>query len=135
MNCEVCNSIGDIHHIVHRREGGLNFNINYKYLCKTHHRGIHGPHRNRVIDYTYKLEMQNLLYSTFSNTYYSLHEINNILKISISSRKKISRNVFLYKEGYKNVELIFFLMGSKFYSDYGLEDLILQTAIDMEKSL
>lgn len=135
MNCEVCNARGDIHHIVHRREGGLNFKLNYKYLCIPHHRGIHGPHRNKIIDYTYKLEMQNILHDTFSNTYYSLDEINNLLKLSISSRKKIAHNVHLYKEGYKNIELIHFLMGGRFYSEYGLEDLIIQTAIDNEKSL
>ena len=135
MNCEVCNAKGDIHHIVYRTRGGLNFNLNYKYLCRTHHRGINGPHRDKITDYKYKLEMQDKLYSTFSKTYYSIFLINEILGLSISSRKKIQDSLFLYKEGYKNTELIFFLMGNHHYSTIGLEDFILQTAIDKEKSL
>ena len=135
MNCEVCNAKGDIHHIVYRGHGGLNFELNYKYLCRTHHRGINGPHRNKTTDYTYKLEMQDKLYATFTETYYSIFAINEILGLSISSRKKIQANLFLYKEGYKNTELIFFLMGNRHYSPIGLEDFILQTAIDKEKSL
>ncbi|MGL5633810.1 MAG: HNH endonuclease [Sarcina sp.] len=135
MRCEVCNARGDIHHIVHRRKDGLNFELNYKYLCHRHHRGLDGPHRNKIIDYSYKLEMQNNLYDTFTNSFYTIDEINNILKLSISSRKKIQEALFLYKEGYKNTELIFFLMGKKSYSEEGLEDLDIQTAIWKEKAL
>ena len=135
MNCEVCGGNGDIHHIVYRSRGGLNFELNYKYLCRIHHRGINGPHKNKIIDYEYKLEMQDKLYSTFTKKYYSINSINEILDLSISSRKKIQTELFLYKEGYKNSELIFFLMGKHHYSMTELEDLIIQTAIDNEKSL
>ena len=134
MNCEICGAKGDIHHIVYRGHGGLNFELNYKYLCKKHHRGIHGPHKNKIIDYKYKLEMQDKLCSIFIKTYYSIDSINEILRLSISSRKKIQNKLFLYKEGYKNSELIFFLMGDHYYNTIELEDLILQTEIDKEKS-
>lgn len=135
MDCAVCGSRGDIHHIVHRREGGLNFNLNYKYLCRSHHRGLNGPHKNKIIDYTYKLEMQDMLYSTFGKEFYSITQINEILGLSINSRKKIKDSLFLYKEGFKKSELIYFLMGQKTYTLEGLEDLTIQLAIDNEKSL
>ncbi len=32
--CEICGDYADVHHIVHRSEGGLDFKLNYKYLCK-----------------------------------------------------------------------------------------------------
>ena len=57
--CEICGDYADVHHIVHRSEGGLDFKLNYKYLCKKHHRSKLGPHRDKVVDLNYKLEMQN----------------------------------------------------------------------------
>ena len=54
--CEICGDYADVHHIVHRSEGGLDFKLNYKYLCKKHHRSKIGPHRDKVIDLNYKLE-------------------------------------------------------------------------------
>lgn len=135
MKCAVCGSRADIHHIVHRREGGMNFELNYKYLCHLHHRGLRGPHRNKIIDYEYKFELQNKFESIFTKEFYTLNEINQTLKLSISNKKRIQNNLFLYKEGYSSIELIKFLMGGKVYSIIGLEDLILNTAILLEKSL
>ena len=55
--CEICNKPADIHHIVHRSEGGLDIEINYKYLCNEHHRGKNGPHHSIEIDLKYKLDI------------------------------------------------------------------------------
>ena len=38
------------HHIVYRSQGGLDFEMNYKYLDSNSHRGINGPHRNKETD-------------------------------------------------------------------------------------
>ena len=46
--CEICGDYADVHHIVHRSEGGLDFKLNYKYLCKKHHRSKLGPHRDKL---------------------------------------------------------------------------------------
>ena len=35
--CEICHEKADIHHIVHRHEGGFDIEINYKYLCEKNH--------------------------------------------------------------------------------------------------
>lgn len=60
--CEICNAEADIHHIVHRSEGGFDIELNYKYLCPSHHRGKYGPHQSKEVDYRYKLDLQNKLY-------------------------------------------------------------------------
>ena len=60
--CEICNAPADIHHIVHRSEGGLDIKLNYKYLCPQHHRGKSGPHHSKEVDLKYKLELQNKLF-------------------------------------------------------------------------
>ena len=57
-NCEICGDKADIHHIIHRSEGGFDIEINYKYLCALHHRGKNGPHQNQFVDLQYKIDMQ-----------------------------------------------------------------------------
>ena len=74
-NCEICGNKADIHHIVHRSEGGFDIEINYKYLCALHHRGKNGPHQNQFVDLQYKVDMQIKLYSILPKEYYSPKEI------------------------------------------------------------
>ena len=47
--CEVkgCNQPGQRHHIVFRSQGGLDFKLNYKYLCPEHHTGNESPQKER----------------------------------------------------------------------------------------
>lgn len=53
------------HHIVFKSQGGLDFELNYKYLTLEGHEGDNGPHRNRATDLMYKLELQGQLEALF----------------------------------------------------------------------
>ncbi len=125
-SCEICKKDGDIHHIVHRSEGGLDFKLNYKYLCPNHHRGKNGPHKNKFVDLNYKLEMQIALESTLKKEFYSLDEIYELTHIKKNQLKKLSKNLKLYKEGYMSKDIIFELMGRKKYSKEYIEDLLIE---------
>ncbi|WP_251860234.1 HNH endonuclease signature motif containing protein [Clostridium sp. Marseille-Q2269] len=119
--CEVCGREGaEIHHIIHKCEGGMDLEINYKYLCGRHHRGKHSPHKDHNIDVSYKLELQNTLEKLFIKEYYSFNSIQHILNINKNKCKKIVQDLKLYKEGYKSKDIIYKLMGKKHYNEYNL---------------
>lgn len=115
--CEICNEKADIHHIVHRSEGGLDIELNYKYLCEKHHRGKNGPHHSIETDIKYKLELQNKLYSLLPKEYYTFKELVQILELSINALKRITKNIKLSKEGYKKDYIIIHIMGGTLYSE------------------
>lgn len=125
-SCEICRKEGDIHHIVHRSEGGLDFELNYKYLCPNHHRGKNGPHKDKFVDLKYKLEMQIILESTLKKEFYSLNEVYELIHIKKNQLKRLSKNLKLYKEGYLSKDIIFELMGRKKYSKEYIEDLLIE---------
>ncbi len=124
--CEICNEKADIHHIIHRSEGGFDIEINYKYLCPKHHRGKNGPHRSLETDIKYKIELQDKLYNILNKEYYTSKELGSILNIPLNTLKRITKNIKLYKEGYKKDDIILTLMGNKLYSEETLEDLEIQ---------
>lgn len=124
--CEICNKKADIHHIVHRSEGGFDIQLNYKYLCPVHHRGRLGPHHNLEIDIQYKLELQNKLYKLLRKDYYSSKQLSQILNLSRNTSKRLVKNLKLYKEGYKKDDIILSLMGGTFYNAESLEYLRFQ---------
>lgn len=124
--CEICNEKADIHHIIHRSEGGFDIEINYKYLCPKHHRGKNGPHRSLETDIKYKIELQDNLYNILNKEYYTSKELGSILNIPLNTLKRITKNIKLYKEGYKKDDIILTLMGNKLYSEETLEDLEIQ---------
>ena len=124
-NCEICGNKADVHHIVHRSEGGFDIELNYKYLCAYHHRGKNGPHQNQFVDLQYKIEMQNKLYNTLQKEYYSPKEISQILGIHNNSLKRLLKNLKRYKEGYKRDDIIYTLMGCVKYIIETLEELAL----------
>lgn len=113
--CEVCGKKAEIHHIVNRCQGGIDFDLNYKYLCSEHHRGENGPHKNWKIDLQYKLEMQENLCEILLKDFYNLEEISYILHINKNKTKKIMKHSKVYKEGYKKEDIIFKLMGNELY--------------------
>lgn len=121
--CEICGSTADIHHIVHKSEGGLDIDINYKYLCNKHHRGKHGPHHDKKVDLLYKIELQKKLYSLLTKEFYFEKELGEILGLSNSASKRLTRKLQLFKEGYKKDDIIFMLMGGEDYSISKLYDL------------
>ncbi|MBU5315085.1 HNH endonuclease [Clostridium bornimense] len=115
--CEICGANADKHHIIFRSEGGLNFPLNFKFLCNKHHRGKYGPHNDKLIDLKYKLELQNNLYLLLTKQYYSIDEISKLININPRLLKKLLVSFKNYKEGYKKEDIIYILMGKKFYSE------------------
>ena len=124
--CEICNKEADIHHIVHKSEGGLDIDLNYKYLCEEHHRGKNGPHRSLEIDIKYKIEMQNKLYKILSKDFYSSKELSVILNASINIIKRITKNLKQYKEGFKKDDIIRSIMGGTLYNEEMIENIKIQ---------
>lgn len=116
--CEVCGKEhAEIHHIIHKSEGGIDLEINYKYLCSEHHRGRYGPHKNNKLDLQYKLELLKKLNTLFDKSYYSQIEIQMKLSINKSKAKKFLKGLKMYKEGYKREDIIYNIMGKKNYDD------------------
>ena len=128
--CEICNEKADVHHIIHRSEGGFDIEINYKYLCPKHHRGKNGPHRCLETDIKYKIELQDKLYNILSKEYYTSKELGSSLNIPSNTLKRITKKIKLYKEGYKRDDIILTLMGNKLYSEETLEDLEIKHLLD-----
>ncbi len=128
--CEICNAPADIHHIVHRSEGGFDIEINYKYLCEYHHRGKYGPHHSKEVDLRYKLDLQNKLFEILKKDYYSFKSLAIELNIPKNTLKRITKNLKLYKEGYKKEDIIFKIMGEKLYSEEMIIDLTLDKIIN-----
>ena len=124
--CEICNKEADIHHIVHKSEGGLDIDLNYKYLCEEHHRGKNGPHRSLEVDIKYKIEMQNKLYKILSKDFYSSKELSIILNASINIIKRITKNLKQYKEGFKKEDIIRSIMGGTLYNEEMIENIKIQ---------
>ena len=125
-HCEICGATADIHHIIHKHEGGYDIKLNYKYLCNYHHRGKNGPHYCIETDIRYKLELQKKLFKLLTKEFYTAKELHILLEIRNSSLKKLIKNLKLYKEGYYKEDIIRNLMGGKLYSYNLLEELYLE---------
>lgn len=122
LKCQICEKPADRHHIVYRSQGGLDFPLNFKYLCSEHHRGKDGPHKNKRVDLEYKLEMQNQLQKLLCKQFYKLDELITLLQINKGVLKKIFKDYKLYKEGYKSFDIIYRLMGNRIYTEYMMEE-------------
>lgn len=120
--CEICHKKADIHHIVHRHEGGFDIEINYKFLCDEHHRGKNGPHQCLETDLKYKLKMQQRLYSLLNKKFYNFREIGQTLNAPFNTVKRLTKNIKLYKEGYRKEDIIFRLMGNVYYTEEMIDD-------------
>lgn len=120
--CLVCGKTGEKHHIIFKSEKGIEFTLNYIYLCSEHHRGKNGPHRNRKIDLTYKLQLQEKLGEILSKEYYSIDELTKLLELNNSQAKTIFKNFKSYKEGYRKTDIIKHLMGGRLYFEVMLDD-------------
>lgn len=122
LRCEVCGKQADKHHIVYRCQGGVDFPLNFRYLCSEHHRGKNGPHKNRKLDLEYKLKMQRDLQDVLYKDYYTVDELVNLVKINKGMLKRLLKEYKLYKEGYKKTDIIYRLMGKKIYTEDMLEE-------------
>ena len=127
--CEICNKEADIHHIVHKSEGGFDIELNYKYLCEEHHRGKNGPHHSLETDIKYKIELQNKLYKLMTKDFYTLKELCVILNASINTVKRITKNLRQYKEGFKKDDIILSIMGGTLYNQEMIEAIKLKNLL------
>ena len=117
LKCEICGKPADKHHIVYKSQGGIEFTLNFRYLCTQHHRGKLGPHKNRRLDLEYKLDMQRKLENILIKEFYSTGEIENLLKINKGIIKRLFKEYKISDKGYKKSDIIFKLMGRKRYDD------------------
>lgn len=122
LRCEICGKQADKHHIVYRCQGGVDFPLNFRYLCSEHHRGKNGPHKSRKLDLEYKLEMQKSLENLLYKDYYNLDELVGLLEINKGMLKRLLKEHKLYKEGYRSSDIVYRLMGKKRYTEDMLEE-------------
>ncbi len=116
--CEVegCKCIGQRHHIVFRSQGGLDIELNYKYLCAEHHNmGNRSPHMSREIDVGYKIELQRKFYKLFHEARYTIGEIAELLDCQQKTLEKRFKAVPNHAGMYEKEDVIRALMGGKLY--------------------
>ena len=102
------------HHIVFKSQGGLDFDLNYKYLNPEDHRGKYGPHLNKRVDLAYKIEMEAKLEKILDKDYYTIDELIKILGLKERQAYRAFRKLEKVK-GIKRIDIIFRLMGNSFY--------------------
>ena len=102
------------HHIVYRRQGGLDYELNYKYLTSEDHRGDNGPHRCRATDMKYKRELQEALEGLLTKDYYNIAELVNLLGLKQIQANKAFKKL-MKVNGISREDVIKRLMGGRFY--------------------
>lgn len=106
-----------MHHIVFRSQGGLDFPLNLIGLTPLEHTGAGGPHRNRKTDLIYKIDLQNRLYEIFRDEKYTIEEIAkklgrpNAIKYFTRNFKAVPSAAGVYQKE----DIIRRLMGGKIY--------------------
>ena len=75
------------------------------------------------------LETIDKLYEILTKDYYYFKELSQILNIPNNTLKRITKDLKLYKEGYKKSDIIFKIMGNKFYTEEMLVNLTLDNLI------
>lgn len=108
--CAVCGKPGDTHHIIHKDEGGLEYPLNRVSLCEQHHRGMSGPHKDPETDLKYKRALHSALQNLFREDYYRKEEIRRKAELSNSLLRTLVKSLKRYKEGYRRIDIIDFLM-------------------------
>jgi len=89
--------------------------VNKIYLCPKHHRGDNGPHHNKITDDRYKRQVQEKLLELFENDYYKQADIKELLDVSIGETQRITKHLTVHKQGYKNKEIVFHLLGDRWF--------------------
>ena len=116
--CEVegCNQMGQRHHVVFRSQGGLDIELNYKYLCPEHHNmGGNSPHKNRLVDLAYKREVQNTLFSILGEEEHTIEQIANLIGYNKQRLEKRFKTVPQKAGKYETEDVVRKLMGGKLY--------------------
>lgn len=115
--CEVCGRYyTEKHHIVFRKQGGLDYDLNFKDLCAEHHRGNKSPHKDRKIDLCYKRELQEKLFNIFVDYDYSIEEVSTLIGCKEKDLNKIFKIAQPNPSGrYESETVVRVLMGGKLY--------------------
>lgn len=103
------------HHIVFKSQGGLDFELNYKYLTSEAHRGNKGPHKCRKTDLRYKRELQRKLEKILEKEFYTVEELIKILGLKEKQAYKAFKKINKHPQGMKREDIIYRLMGNRFY--------------------
>lgn len=103
------------HHIIFKSQMGLDFELNYKYLTSEAHRGNNGPHMCRETDLKYKRELQKKLEEILTDEFYTIEELIDILNLDKRQAYKAFKKVSKHGKGMKKEDIIFRLMGNRFY--------------------
>lgn len=103
------------HHIIFKSQGGLDFELNYKYLSSEDHRGNDGPHLNKETDLRYKRELESTLRMKLFDDYYTVEELIEILGLNSRQTYKAFRKVPKHCKGMKREDIIRRIMGGKLY--------------------
>ena len=128
LKCEVCGNPADKHHIVYKSQGGIEFPLNFRYLCSKHHRGSSGPHKDRALDLEYKLDMQTKLQELLTKEVYTIEELVPLLNINKGMIERLFKEYKMSDKGFKKADIIFRLMGRKKYENISQEGIINDTA-------
>jgi hypothetical protein len=117
FQCEVCGKPADKHHIVYKSQGGIEFSLNFRYLCSLHHRGNMGPHKNRKLDLEYKLNMQRNIEEVLVEEFYHIDDLVSLLNINKGMIKRLFKQAREEDKGFRKADIIFRLMGRKKYDE------------------
>lgn len=101
--------------MVFKSQGGLDFELNYKYLTPGQHRGPKGPHMCRETDLKYKKEMQRKLEEILINEFYTEKELIKLLGLKPEQAHRAFRKINKHEHGMKREDIIFRLMGNRNY--------------------
>ena len=103
------------HHIIYKSQGGLDFDLNYKYLSDEEHRGNNSPHKNRSIDLQYKEQLEQDLRLVLPDLHYEEDEVIEILSLKVKQASKAFRHLARTNKGMCKEELIKRLLGGRYY--------------------
>ena len=108
--------MAELHHIVFRSQGGLNFKLNLIPLSIEEHKGDDGPHKNRQRDLELKQWLQEQLFDLFDKEKsYTLNEIAIKLGMREKSLYKPFKSVEMTAGEYIGLNVVKRLMGGRFY--------------------
>lgn len=100
--------------IIFRSQGGLDFELNYKYLDSESHRGNLGPHKCKETDLMYKKELQEKLENLLTKEYYNIKELIDLLGLKEVQANRAFRKL-LKVNGIDRETVIRRLMGGRLY--------------------
>lgn len=100
--------------MIFKSQGGLDFELNYKYLTSEEHRGINGPHKCKETDLRYKRELQTKLENLLTKEYYNIKELIDILGLKEVQANRAFRKL-LKVNGISREDALRRLLGGRLY--------------------